>query len=102
MDREAFKTVASQLSKGTKVHVRLTVPQLTCPMEFDGKIYDHGPSYIEVGIKGVRGLRRFLFTQLESMELLCKKCGRSRDGHSLGMGTYEPGACEQFDGPFLK
>jgi hypothetical protein len=70
MEREAFNTISSQLTKGTKVNVHLIVPQLSCPMNFTAKIYDRGPSYIEVGIKGVRGLRRFLFTQVESLELV--------------------------------
>jgi hypothetical protein len=45
----------------------------SCPMEFTGKIHDRGPSYIEVGIKGIRGLRRFLFTQIESMQISLEK-----------------------------
>jgi hypothetical protein len=72
MDREAFKVLSSKLTRGSKVRVRLTEPQLTCPMEFTAKIHDRGPSYIEVGIKGTRGLKRFLFTQVESVELANK------------------------------
>jgi hypothetical protein len=68
MNREEFKTISSQLNNGSKVRVRLAQPQLTCPIEFTAKIHDRGPSYIEVGIKGTRGLRRFLFTQIESIQ----------------------------------
>jgi hypothetical protein len=68
MNREDFRSISAHLQKGSKVHVRLAQPQLTCPIEFTAKIHDSGPSYIEVGIKGTRGLRRFLFTQIESIQ----------------------------------
>ena len=70
MNHDEFKAISRQLTKGSKVRVRLASPQLTCPTEFTAKIYDRGPSYIEIGIKGVRGLRRLLFTQVKSLELL--------------------------------
>ena len=65
MDREAFKTLSSRLTKGSKVRIRLAYPHLCLPMEFMASIKDRGPSYIEVGIKGIRGLRRFLFNQVD-------------------------------------
>ena len=70
MNREDFKTISSQLKKGTRVRFRVSIPQLNGYIEFTGKIHDHGPLWIEVGIKGIRGLRRFLFTQVESLEVL--------------------------------
>jgi hypothetical protein len=70
MNREDFKAISAQLKKGSRVRVKLASSRSDVPDEFDAKIYDRGPSYIEVGIKKVRGLRRFLFTQLESIEAI--------------------------------
>jgi hypothetical protein len=67
MNREEFKSLSSQLKKGSLVHLKLTDPRLDIPDEFTAKIHDRGPSFIEVGIKGIRGLRKFLFTQVESL-----------------------------------
>ena len=75
MNSEEFKVITAQLTKGSKVRVRLIEPQLTCPMDFTGKIYDRGPLWIEVGIKGVRGLRRLLFTQVDLLEILPSNSG---------------------------
>ena len=69
MDREKFKEISSQLTKGSKVNVELTVPAISLPMRFTASIKDRGPSYIEFGIKGRRGLHRLLFTQIEKMEI---------------------------------
>ena len=69
MDRQAFKAISAQLTKGSKVRVRLAALHTDLPTEFTASIKDRGPSFIEVGIKGHRGLRRFLFTQVESLEI---------------------------------
>jgi hypothetical protein len=70
MNRDDFKEISSQLKKGTKVRIQISSLREDLPTEFTASIKDHGPSYVEVGIKGHRGLRRFLFFQLESMEIV--------------------------------
>src|SRR5438477_5420388 len=70
MNREDFKTISSQLKKGSKVRVTISSLRQDLPTEFTASVKDHGPSYIEVGIKGHRGLRRFLFNQVESIEIV--------------------------------
>jgi hypothetical protein len=70
MNQEDFKAISSQLKKGSKVRVELQALREDLPTEFTANVKDHGPSYIEVGIKGHRGLRRFLFFQIEKLEII--------------------------------
>lgn len=69
MDREEFRAISAKISKGSEVNVELAVPAISLPMRFTASIKDRGPSYIEFGIKGRRGLHRLLFTQIEKMEI---------------------------------
>jgi hypothetical protein len=70
MDRETFRVISTQLKKGSKVRVELQALREDLPTKFTASVKDHGPSYIEVGIKGHRGLRRFLFFQIEKLEII--------------------------------
>lgn len=68
MNREEFKTISAQLKKVSKVRVRLAGLREDLPAEFAALVKDHGPSFVELGIKGHRGLKRFLFTQIQSVD----------------------------------
>jgi hypothetical protein len=70
MNREDFKAISSQLKKGSKVRVQLQALREDLPTEFTASVKDRGPSYVELGIKGHRGLRRFLFNQIDKLEIL--------------------------------
>jgi hypothetical protein len=70
MDKESFKAISAQLTKGSKVRVELQALREDLPTSFTASVKDRGPSYIEVGIKGHRGLRRFLFFQIEKLEII--------------------------------
>ena len=83
MNREEFKMIVIQLDKGSRVHVRLAHPRTDMPVEFDAKIYDRAPGFVELGIKKVRGLRRFLFTQIESIEPLPTASGSQSAGSGV-------------------
>lgn len=78
MNRLEFRDVSAQLKKGTRVRLKIYAQREDMPTEFTARIKDHGPSYIEVGIKGHRGLRRFLFTQVESMEIEVQNNGSKK------------------------
>jgi hypothetical protein len=70
MNREDFKQISSQLKKGSKVRVKISNLREDLPTEFTASVKDRGPSFIEVGIKGHRGLRRFLFFQIDQLEVI--------------------------------
>lgn len=67
MNREDFKAVSSQLKKGSKVRISLSASRRGTPSEFTGSVKDRGSAFVEVGIKGIRGLHFLLFTQIESI-----------------------------------
>jgi hypothetical protein len=77
MDRETFRSISSELKKGTRVRVELQTLREDLPTKFTASVKDHGPSYIEVGIKGHRGLRRFLFFQIEKLEIIPNAASKS-------------------------
>lgn len=70
MNREDFKLISSQLKKGSRVRVKMSKLREDLPTEFTASVKDRGPSFIEVGIKGHRGLRRFLFIEIDELEVL--------------------------------
>ena len=70
MNREEFKAIRAKLTKGTRVRIRLDRVRYDIPTEFTASVKAHGPSFVEVGIKDVRGLRFLIFTQIKSMEVL--------------------------------
>jgi hypothetical protein len=70
MKREDFKQIRSKLEKGSRVRIKLNRPCNDLPTEFDASVKAHGPSFVEVGIKGIRYRHFLLFTYIEQMEVL--------------------------------
>jgi hypothetical protein len=70
MTREDFKEIRSKLEKGSRVRIRLERARNDIPAEFTASVKTHGPSYVEVGIKGIRGLKFLIFTQIAEIEII--------------------------------
>lgn len=90
MTHKDFKTVRSQLAaKGSKVRIRLESQRNDIPSEFTASVKSHGPSFVEVGIKGIRGLRFLIFTQIAEMEIIDGQAPVTDDSKSAGCGVVQ-------------